>query len=69
RIEPRMTLAEALRGRLGPTGTRIACNRGASEGLATVFRGAVEHQKLARTMKLPDQQFVTFAQTVGYPRA
>jgi nitroreductase len=41
----------------------------ASEGLATVFRGSVEHAKLARTLKLPDQQFVTFAQTVGYPRA
>jgi nitroreductase len=41
----------------------------ASEGLATVFRGAVEYPKLARTLKLPDQQFVTFAQTVGYPRA
>ena len=41
----------------------------ASEGLATVFRGAVDTAKLARTMQLPDQQFVTFAQTVGYPRA
>lgn len=41
----------------------------ASEGLATVFRGAVDAQKLARTLKLPDRQFVTFAQTVGYPRA
>jgi nitroreductase len=41
----------------------------ASEGLATVFRGSVDHAKLARTLKLPDQQFVTFAQTVGYPRA
>jgi len=41
----------------------------ASEGLATVFRGAVDQAKLARTMGLPDQQFVTFAQTVGYPRA
>jgi aerobic-type carbon monoxide dehydrogenase small subunit (CoxS/CutS family) len=29
RIEPRMTLAEALRGPLGLTGTKIACNRGA----------------------------------------
>lgn len=27
--EPRMTLAEALRGPLGLTGTKIACNRGA----------------------------------------
>lgn len=41
----------------------------ASEGLATVFRGAVDYPKLARTLKLPDQQFVTFAQTIGYPRA
>lgn len=41
----------------------------ASEGLATVFRGAVDYPKLARTLNLPDQQFVTFAQTVGYPRA
>ncbi len=41
----------------------------ASEGLATVFRGAVDTAKLARTLNLPDGQFVTFAQTVGYPRA
>ena len=39
----------------------------ASEGLGTVFRGAVDHQKLARLLHLPEQQFVTFAQTVGYP--
>jgi nitroreductase len=40
----------------------------ASEGLATVFRGSVDYPKLRRTLKLPRQQFVTFAQTVGYPR-
>ena len=39
----------------------------ASEGLGTVFRGAVDYPKLARALQLPDQQFVTFAQTVGYP--
>ena len=38
----------------------------ASEGLATVFRGAVDYAKLGATLKLSDQQFVTFAQTVGY---
>ncbi len=38
----------------------------ASEGLATVFRGAVDYAKLAKIMHLPDEQFVTFAQTVGY---
>jgi len=41
----------------------------ASEGLATVFRASIDTQKLARTMKLGNGQFVTFAQTVGYPRA
>jgi nitroreductase len=40
----------------------------ASEGLASVFRGAVDYAKLGRTMRLEDGQFVAFAQTVGYPR-
>jgi nitroreductase len=39
----------------------------ASEGLATVFRGAVDYGKLNRAMRLAAGQFVTFAQTVGYP--
>ena len=41
----------------------------ASEGLATVFRGALDADKLGRTLQLAGQEFVTFAQTVGYPRA
>jgi nitroreductase len=41
----------------------------ASEGLASVFRGAIDYEKLTRTMQLGTGQFVTFAQTVGYPRA
>lgn len=40
----------------------------ASEGLATVFRGAVNYKALASAMHLDTDQFVTFAQTVGYPR-
>ena len=40
----------------------------ASEGLASVFRAAVDYARLTRLMRLPEQQFVTFAQTVGYPR-
>jgi nitroreductase len=40
----------------------------ASEGLATVFRGAVDYARVAQALHLPEQQFVTFAQTVGYPR-
>lgn len=41
----------------------------ASEGLASVFRGAVDTEKLGRTMQLGKGQFVTFAQSVGYPRS
>ena len=40
----------------------------ASAGLATVFRDAVDYPKLARAMRLDHEQFVTFAQTVGYPK-
>jgi nitroreductase len=39
----------------------------ASEGLGTVFRGAVDCEKLGQTLALGASQFVTFAQTVGYP--
>jgi nitroreductase len=41
----------------------------ASEGLVSVFRGAVPYQKLEKAMRLPAEEFVTFAQTVGYPKA
>ena len=40
----------------------------ASEGLATIFRGSIDGSTLARTLHLSKQEFVTFAQTVGYPR-
>jgi nitroreductase len=39
----------------------------ASVGLATVFRGAVPYEALAKKLALPPEQFVTFAQTVGFP--
>lgn len=38
----------------------------ASEHLGTVFRGAVDTAALGRILGLPPEQFVTFAQTVGY---
>ncbi|MDE2464556.1 MAG: nitroreductase family protein [Alphaproteobacteria bacterium] len=41
----------------------------ASAGLATVFRGAVDYAKLDQLMNLPKEQFVTFAQTVGFAPA
>ena len=41
----------------------------ASAGLGTVFRGAVPYEALTKKLGLPPEQFVTFAQTVGYPGA
>jgi len=40
----------------------------ASEGPASVFRGAVDTAALARTLGLPASQFVTFAQTVRHAK-
>jgi len=39
-VEPRMTLAEALRGPLGLTGTKIACNRGACSACTVWLDGS-----------------------------
>ena len=39
-----------------------------SENLATVFRAAVYAVKLGRALRLPDLEFITFAQTMGYVR-
>jgi nitroreductase len=41
----------------------------ASEDLATVFRGSVDTKRLGETLGLGRGQFVTFAQSVGYPQA
>jgi nitroreductase len=40
----------------------------AAEGLATVFRGSLDTNRLARTLGLRPTQFVTFCQTVGYKK-
>jgi len=39
----------------------------ASEGLATVLRGALDAAELGHALRLAEGQFVTLAQTVGYP--
>lgn len=41
----------------------------ASEGLACVFRGSFDAKVLSDAMTLGYGQFVTFAQSVGYPKA
>ena len=40
----------------------------AAQGVATVFRGSLDTAALGRILALGPSQFVTFAQTVGYPR-
>jgi SagB-type dehydrogenase family enzyme len=40
----------------------------ASEGLVTVVRGSVDHEALAKLMKLRPNQKIMLAQTVGYPK-
>lgn len=40
----------------------------ASEGLATVVRGWVDHEPLAKALELKPTQRVILAQTVGYPK-
>jgi SagB-type dehydrogenase family enzyme len=39
----------------------------ASEGLATVVRGLVDREAMAKTMLLRPEQHVTLAQSIGYP--
>jgi SagB-type dehydrogenase family enzyme len=40
----------------------------ASEGLSTVVRAMIDKAKLAKVMNLTDDQLITLAQTVGYPK-
>ncbi len=40
----------------------------ASEGLATVVRGSIDRQALAKAMKLRRDQKIILAQTIGYPK-
>jgi len=41
----------------------------ASAGLVTVFRASINRQKLAEALKLRPDQRITYAQTVGMPKA
>lgn len=41
----------------------------ASEGLATVFRGLVDKEKLGKSLNLPESKKVLYAQSVGYPQS
>jgi len=40
----------------------------AFEGLACVFRASVDRERPARSLRIRNNQFVTCAQSIGYPR-
>ena len=40
----------------------------ASEGFATVVRGSIDRNALAKAMKLRSEQKIVLAQTIGYPK-
>ena len=40
----------------------------ASQGLGTVVRGLVDRDKLSEVMKLGPDKYITYGQTVGYPK-
>jgi nitroreductase len=40
----------------------------ASEGLATVVRGSIDREALAKAMLLRPDQKIILAQTIGYPK-
>ena len=40
----------------------------ASQGLATVVRGGFNRKELSKAMNLGPDQYITYAQTVGYPK-
>ncbi len=39
----------------------------AAAGLASVFRGSIDHKALAKLFKLGEKQMVLYAQSIGYP--
>ena len=41
----------------------------AANSLATVFRGTFDHKQVERALKLDSEQFVVFAQSVGFSAA
>ena len=59
RIEPRMTLAELLRGPLGLTGTKIACNRGACSACTVWLDGVAVCACMMLAIEVRDRAVTT----------
>ena len=58
-LEPRTTLAEALRGPLGLTGTKISCNRGACSACTVWIDGAPACACMTLAIDVGDREVTT----------
>jgi aerobic-type carbon monoxide dehydrogenase small subunit (CoxS/CutS family) len=58
-VEPQMTLAETLRGSLGLTGTKIACNRGACSACTVWLDGAPVCSCMMLAVEIGDRDITT----------
>jgi carbon-monoxide dehydrogenase small subunit/xanthine dehydrogenase YagT iron-sulfur-binding subunit len=67
-IEPRTTLAEALRGPLGLTGTKIACNQGACSACTVWLDGLVVASCGILAIEVGERQITTIESLAGEDR-
>jgi len=67
-IEPRTTLAEALRGPLGLTGTKIACNQGACSACTVWLDGLVVASCGILAIEVGERQITTIEGLAGEDR-
>jgi xanthine dehydrogenase YagT iron-sulfur-binding subunit len=58
-VEPRITLAEALRSSLGMTGTKLACDRGACGSCTVLLDGAPVHSCMLLAVEIGSRQIRT----------
>ena len=67
-LEPRTTLAEALRGLLGLTGTKIACNQGACSACTVWLDGLVVASCGILAIEVGERQITTIEGLAGEDR-
>jgi len=58
-VTPNMTLAEALRGPLGLTGTKIGCNRGSCSACTVLLDGAAVNSCMLLAIDIGDRKITT----------
>ncbi len=58
-VEPRVVLADALRDRIGLTGTKVACGRGACGACTVLVDGAAQCSCLLLAVEMPGRSITT----------